>query len=123
MFVFYGVFCVFEVAMMVLPSGPGEMLCCADEWVAKGVAVNVTTPKGYLVETIYWKATVVNTASGAYFWCKVGAYMGECVAGMFLIISHFTIWYYCEERRVDYCEATLDMVYDQEVDEEYDEYD
>jgi len=119
MFAFYVLFCVFEVLMMVQDP------CCADVWVPGGHWYNRTDPWGHTVSFLLQDATVNNTASGVYFWYKVGAYSGECVAGVFLILSHWVIWYYCEERHVNYGNAVLDMVYDEHAQEDvlYGEYD
>lgn len=115
MFLAYIVFCVFEVLMVVVNP------CCADEWQSEGTWYNRTTEDGLVSWHILSAATVSNTASGWYFWFKVGAYSGECVAGVFLILSHLTIWYYCEERHVKWGRSALEMVYNQHPDEYVDD--
>jgi hypothetical protein len=114
MFVFYLLFLVFEVLMIVQDP------CCGDEWLPQGTWYNRTLTTGdasYNTTHVSWhiltEATVKNTATGTYFWYKVGAYSGECLAGVFLILSHLAIWFYCEERHVKYATSSLDMVFDE----------
>jgi hypothetical protein len=104
---FYLLFCVFEVLMVV------QNPCCADDWVPGGTWFQRETPYNTTEWFILPKATVNNTASGVFHYYKVGAYMGECVAGIFLILSHYVIWYYCEERHVNYGNSVLEMVFDE----------
>lgn len=115
MYFFYCVFCVFEVLLVV------QAPCCGDEWLSEGDWFNRTTPSGMLIPQTLDQATVSNTASGTFLTYKAMAYIGECAAGIFLILSHLTIWYYCEERHVNYCESVLDMVYDDHTDSDYEQ--
>lgn len=114
MFTAYCAFLVFEVLLMT--TG----VCCADEWMQQGQWYNRTSPAGFDTHHVLSEATVQNTSSGTYLLFKFGAYMGECVSGCCLIASHFVVWYYCEERRVAYCDAHLDMVHDQAGEYDYD---
>jgi hypothetical protein len=122
MFGFYTLFLVFEVALIMWAP------CCADVWAKEGTWYNRTNPEnGALEWNILAKATVTNTASGTYFWLKVAAYFSECFAGIFLILSHLTVWWYCEERHVPYGDSRIEMVYNEHIDdgtedeEEFDE--
>jgi hypothetical protein len=109
---FYCLFCLFEVLLVV------QNPCCGDVWMPAGESYQTLNPDGNMVWHVLPTATVNNTASGTYFWYKVGAYTGECVAGIFLILSHYVIWFYCEERHVKFGKATLDMVYDKDYDDD-----
>lgn len=110
MFIAYLLFCLFEVLLVVQDP------CCADVWYGQGTWFNRTDPAtGITTHHVLMTATVEDTASGLYLKYKMGAFFGECVAGVFLILSHLTIWYYCEERHVKYAEAMIEMVYDQHL--------
>lgn len=110
MYFFYCLFCVFEVLLVLQDP------CCGDEWLSEGSWFNRTSPEGIIVPQTLDRAIVSNTASGTFLAYKALAYIGECAAGVFLILSHLTIWYFCEERHVQYCESVLDMVYDDHTD-------
>lgn len=116
MFVAYILFCVCEVLMAI------QHPCCSDEWLPAGTWYNRTVGNATSDDTVSWhilpKATVSNTATGMYFYYKVAAYTGECVAGVFLILSHLTVWWYCEERHVQYGDSVLEMVYNQRTEED-----
>lgn len=112
MFFFYVAFLVFEVLMMVVP------VCCCDEWLKEGDWYNRTAPNGKTTQHVLDEATVINTASGTYLAFKFCAYWSECLAGICLIMSHYVIWFYCEERHMKYAKATLDMVYDKDYDDD-----
>lgn len=116
MLLFYCLFCVFEVLMVVWNP------CCADKWLSAGQPYNRTI-EGVITHHVTEEATPIDTATGTFFWFKVGAYTGECVAGVFLILSHLTIWYYCEERHVKYGDSMLDLVFDDDTDDDKDDED
>lgn len=43
-------------------------------------------------------------ADTAYGWClqvKGGEFWFEVLSGVFMILSHLTIWYFCPERHID----------------------
>merc|ERR1719401_326584 len=42
-----------------------------------------------------------NTASGMDLFMKKLEFWGEVFAGLFMIASHWVIWYYCPERQLD----------------------
>lgn len=44
---------------------------------------------------------LVNTATGLPLTFKYVEFWGEVMAGLFMIASHFTIWYFCDERRAN----------------------
>merc|ERR1711953_396098 len=56
------------------------------------------------------KPGLLNTASGVALAMKHIEYWGEVLAGMFMILSHLAIWYFCEERHIDLAEQLPDPV-------------
>lgn len=112
MFAFYCLFLIFEGLIMI------QNPCCADEWLSAGEWYNRTAPNGQIVQMVLERATVLNTAKDWYLVYKFCAYWSECLAGVCLIYSHITIWYYCEERHLKYGKAALDMLYDRDVDDD-----
>lgn len=106
-------FLVFE-GLLMLPASVAP--CCIDEWTTAGQWVTRTTPTGVQVWDAVQEPKTNNTATGPYLAIKMGAYFAECLAGIFLIMSHCTIFYFCEERQVEYGMSTLEMVYDDETD-------
>lgn len=118
MFGAYIAFLVFEVLLVVVNP------CCADEWASQGTWYNRTNPETNVTEwNILTKATVTNTASSTYFWLKVAAYFSECIAGVFLILSHLTIYWYCEERHVNYGDSKIEKVFHEHVEDGSDQED
>uniref|UniRef100_A0A7S4QRH3 Uncharacterized protein n=2 Tax=Alexandrium monilatum TaxID=311494 RepID=A0A7S4QRH3_9DINO len=95
-------FCVMQVLLNVVKK---LKVCCPDEWVMKGERINgerMSQPE------------IVNTASGTFLMIKVLSFVFEDVAGCALVLSHLAIWYYCEERHVDYGEQMLQEVHHQQ---------
>jgi len=91
---------------------PPSMVCCFDTWSQAGDWYNVTDPQMGITRHVLQVAHVNNTASGAVLGFKMASYFSECIAGLFLLASHFSIWYFCEERQVEYGASSLEMVYD-----------
>lgn len=113
---FYLLFILFMVCTS-LPFSD-EQLCCNDVWLDKGsvyhhIHANGTIGASHVVPS----PRLLDTASGWPLFFKVACYMTECVAGVFLLLNLLCIWYWCEERHVDWADAALEMVYDDERDE------
>jgi len=102
-------FLVFQ-GLLSLPASMAP--CCEDTWILAGDWFNTTSPSGMIVPHMLQVAHVNNTASGGYLAFKMGSYFAECFAGLCLLLSHFVVWYYCEERNVDYGYSALEMVFD-----------
>eukprot|EP00931_Biecheleriopsis_adriatica_P123365 TRINITY_DN98401_c0_g1_i1.p1 TRINITY_DN98401_c0_g1~~TRINITY_DN98401_c0_g1_i1.p1 ORF type:complete len:346 (-),score=30.57 TRINITY_DN98401_c0_g1_i1:3-1040(-) len=96
---------VFEVAggLLSYADDIGIPLCCRDEFENTSVAVkryfpNVTNSEMELYKQMYGSKVMVNTAYGAYLsWKKVG-FWSEAAAGIFVLMSHFSIWLFSGAR-------------------------
>jgi len=99
--VFYTIFCMAQVALVVGASMKPP-LCCAD--------VYLRTHN----ENFSLAKAIKDTASGSFLTLKVISFVSEVVSGLALICSHIVIWYYCEERLVNFAEDGICMVYDEE---------
>jgi len=110
MLIFFTLFCLFQGVMM-LPIPEDGAFCCYDTYIDKGE--DYTKPDGEVVQ--FEKPQILNTAYGWPLFFKMASYLSECVAGVALLLSHITIWYYCEERKADYCQPFLEMVVDEEL--------
>jgi hypothetical protein len=104
----FALFLCFQVCLYLPPS----VVCCFDEWKQAGEWYDLTKPDNTTVSQVLQVAHVNNTASGAVLAFKMGSYFSECIAGIFLLASHFSIYYFCEERQVAYGLSHLEMVYD-----------
>jgi len=100
-------FCIMQVALVVAKKFD---VCCPDEWILPGEVMNLTDHGGGLV-TVRDTPQLQNTASGTYLWLKILSYFCEDIAGLSLVISHLAIWYFCEERHVDYGTSELHCVH------------
>lgn len=109
--IFYIAFCVFQGVMIVAPTD--DKLCCHDKYLAK--VVNLTLANSSVA---FNAKAMVDTASGNYLWVKMASFTTEVIAGLALIFSHIVIWYYCEERHVEFGAMKLAEVYDEGHDEE-----
>jgi len=101
-------FLCFQVCLYI----PKSVVCCFDEWKQAGEWYDRTKPDNTTVSYVLQVAHVNNTASGIVLAFKMGSYFSECIAGIFLLLSHFSIYYFCEERQVVYGLSQLEMVYD-----------
>eukprot|EP00928_Gymnodinium_smaydae_P070362 TRINITY_DN54207_c0_g1_i1.p2 TRINITY_DN54207_c0_g1~~TRINITY_DN54207_c0_g1_i1.p2 ORF type:complete len:399 (+),score=68.21 TRINITY_DN54207_c0_g1_i1:38-1198(+) len=108
--VFYVAFCAFQ-GYMIADDVLQLDTCCKDEYFKP--TFNMTTASG-AVYTYSEKTIVVNTASGAWLFVKFASFMTEVVAGLAIIFSHLVLWYYCEERKVDFATSQLREVYNEE---------
>jgi hypothetical protein len=119
---FFAMFIVFQGLLMIPTCGDIAVKPnCYDDWMQRGEWFNRTDRNGHIHEEMLDKAVVTNTASGMYLFFKMGSYFSECLAGIFLILSHYVIFWYCEERQVSYGDSQLEIVYfdeDQDEDEE-----
>lgn len=52
-----------------------------------------------IMEKLYGEYVLIDTASGAELLYKKISFWSETGAGVFIIFTHFIIWYYCEERQ------------------------
>merc|ERR1740130_487865 len=105
-------FLVFQ-GLLALPADVAP--CCYDTWLPAGTWFNRTSPTGVIIPTVLQVAHVNNTAHGGMLLIKMGSYAFECAAGIFLILSHMSIWYFCEERQVLWGESALEMVFDEQA--------
>lgn len=111
----FTIFLVFQ-GLLMLPTGTAP--CCYDTWILGGSWYNLTDPQdGTITHNLLQISHVNNTASGGMLGFKLGSYFAEVLAGLFLIGSHFAIWFFCEERMVDFGESHLEMVYDDRDDD------
>eukprot|EP00413_Alexandrium_margalefii_P049779 CAMPEP_0204606834 /NCGR_PEP_ID=MMETSP0661-20131031/59333_1 /ASSEMBLY_ACC=CAM_ASM_000606 /TAXON_ID=109239 /ORGANISM="Alexandrium margalefi, Strain AMGDE01CS-322" /LENGTH=317 /DNA_ID=CAMNT_0051618193 /DNA_START=71 /DNA_END=1024 /DNA_ORIENTATION=+ len=97
-------FCFTQVLLNVAKK---SNVCCPDVWKMKGSVVhNEHGHKMLLTET-----QLVNTASDMFLKIKVASFIFEDVAGVALVLSHLAIWYFSEERHVEYGNQRLKEVY------------
>eukprot|EP00933_Yihiella_yeosuensis_P073411 TRINITY_DN82076_c0_g1_i1.p1 TRINITY_DN82076_c0_g1~~TRINITY_DN82076_c0_g1_i1.p1 ORF type:complete len:386 (-),score=47.50 TRINITY_DN82076_c0_g1_i1:183-1262(-) len=92
-----------------LAQHPGRFgICCGDVWVVPN-ATNIALAKqhGAFAEEVkdkilaeHMKAGLRDTASGLAFLLKILSYWLEVGAGIFMIGSHFVIWFCCPERQL-----------------------
>lgn len=98
-------------------------VCCLDEWVFVTPAeVSQLYRAGQYgkafanADALGLKHKVLkNTASDWMLVIKQAEYWFEVAAGLFMIASHLTIWYFCPERRLDVAD-TLPAVWTQDPD-------
>lgn len=107
-FIFCGLQGVFFVA------STDEIMCCHDTYVNPALMRNTTTGSEQPGKSDFSQMELYNTASGYFLLVKVGSYATEVLAGLSLLASHLAVWYYCEERQVEYGLAKLKEVYDEE---------
>merc|ERR1719158_1156477 len=89
----FATFLVFQGLLML----PASMVCCYDEWKLAGTWYTLIDPQGLEQHNVLQIAHVNNTATGTVLAFKMGSYFSECLAGVFLLLSHYAIYYYCEE--------------------------
>mmetsp|Transcript_7614 Transcript_7614/g.19423 ORF Transcript_7614/g.19423 Transcript_7614/m.19423 type:complete len:390 (-) Transcript_7614:141-1310(-) len=82
---FYSIFCILQVVLSV-PTWFGIPDDHLDQW---GSYANHTGQ--FLTNTAQWDVKAL----------KIISYGSEVICGVFLIVSHLVIWYYCEERHYD----------------------
>eukprot|EP00931_Biecheleriopsis_adriatica_P121719 TRINITY_DN9677_c0_g3_i1.p1 TRINITY_DN9677_c0_g3~~TRINITY_DN9677_c0_g3_i1.p1 ORF type:complete len:400 (+),score=32.22 TRINITY_DN9677_c0_g3_i1:151-1350(+) len=88
---------------------PKTSLCCGDEWrVPTAEDVALAKANGYpglamnaQIAKDTDKALLYNTASGIVLALKYVAYWSEVTAGLSMLFSMFTIWYFAPERLVE----------------------
>jgi len=98
----YLIFCFCQVALVVGASTEPPM-CCADKFATGRAKAGVNLARATL-----------ETASGTYLMLKIVSFVSEVLSGLALIGSHIVIWYYCEERFVNFAEDGIRAVYDEE---------
>jgi len=113
----FGIFVLCQ-GLLSLPASAAP--CCADTWILAGEWINRTSPNGVVFPVQMQIAHVNNTASGGMLGIKMASYFSEVLAGLFLIASHFIVYYFCEERHVEYGMSVLEMVYDDQDEEDPD---
>merc|ERR1712194_375618 len=86
----WGAFLVFQVILGF--PGIDKYICCNDEY-----NTDFTPPK------------LINTASSTFLFLKVFSYLSKVICGWSLIMSHATIWYFCEERHLDLEDTLTEM--------------
>mmetsp|Transcript_135777 Transcript_135777/g.290356 ORF Transcript_135777/g.290356 Transcript_135777/m.290356 type:complete len:234 (-) Transcript_135777:149-850(-) len=107
-------FCLFATFQCLIVFGPRYIsLCCADVWGSAGMEAMQKTQQG-LVPMILEQPQLLDTATGYLFLCKVASFICEDVFVMSMVFSHIAIWYYCEERHVEYGDTQLKEVYKQD---------
>jgi len=99
-------FALFGTMQVVILAAQHYEVCCPDEWKAPGEKIGD--------DIVRDAPQIVNTASGTYLWLKVASYLFEDVAGMALVLSHLAIWWFSEERHVDYGKSKLACVHYQD---------
>lgn len=91
-----------------------EIMCCHDKYVNPALMKNShkgsVEPEG----VDFSHMELLDTASGYFLLVKIGSYATEVLAGLALLTSHIAVWYYCEERKVEYGLSKLEVVYDEE---------
>merc|ERR1719215_1868663 len=98
----YAIFCFCQV-MLVVASMASPPLCCADVFATGRAKAGVSLARA-----------TVETATGTVLALKVCSFLSEVISGLALIGSHIVIWYYCEERFVNFAEDGIIAVYDEE---------
>mmetsp|Transcript_99143 Transcript_99143/g.136342 ORF Transcript_99143/g.136342 Transcript_99143/m.136342 type:complete len:124 (-) Transcript_99143:23-394(-) len=110
---FFVAFCVLQVVIMSAPTN--DILCCHDRYEPIGTTDPFMPVNATLRRRVGKKGLVLmNTATGTYLIVKMASFMSEVIAGLALIGSHLVIWYYCEERHVEFGMDQLSAVYDEE---------
>jgi len=100
-------FCAMQVCLNIAKK---LGVCCGDEWKHKGEYVlDDDNDKHRLATT-----ELINTAKGTFLTIKVLSFVFEDIAGLALVFSHIAIWYFCEERHVDYGNQKLKTVFRQD---------
>lgn len=115
--IFIGFFS-FLVAQVVLGiASDDQHLCCHDDYTTHQWEVheNQSDDTGEEGETLLIrKDTLLDTATGDVLVWKMISFSTECLAGLAMVTSHLMIWYYCEERHVEYAPHPLLAVWDEE---------
>lgn len=52
---------------------------------------------------------LTDTATGVFLLLKIASYAAEVICGINLIMSHLTIWYFCDERHIDLEDELTEM--------------
>lgn len=107
---FFGLFCVLQVVMGGAKTD--EVMCCHDKYGphdGSDTSVEANMRK---------RMVLIDTASGRFLQVKMASFTSEVIAGLALISSHLVIWYYCEERYVEFGRENIRAVYDEENHEE-----
>lgn len=111
--IFCCLFCVCGFQICGALDGKGvEMfgLCCDDEWSEpkpedwQALAAHGYAPGEVVMDQIAafeHKKLLLQTASGHFLLVKLLEYWFEVGAGLFMLLSHMAIWYYCPERHCD----------------------
>jgi len=117
--IFFGFtfFCICQGILLVASSD--HIMCCHDHYLkymwevtASDAAPGYNISKGH--RFVVHNVEVMDTANGWVLLWKVASFMSECIAGVAMVISHLIIWYYCEERHVDYAPVPLQEVWDED---------
>lgn len=98
----YVVFCFCQLGLAV-GEAMEPPLCCADKFAPNRVHAGVSL-----------RAATLDTAHGTYLRLKIASFLSEVVSGLALIGSHIVIWFYCEERFVNFAEDGIRAVFDEE---------
>lgn len=107
----------FQVCGLLATKSESWGWCCMDDWrsVFPADVDNMTAHDEYgkaaedsLAIDLGHKA-VFNTAYGRVLRIKQAEYWFEVFAGLFMIASHLTIWWYCPERSLDVSDALPDL--------------
>jgi len=106
---FYVAFCVLQCVLVWAQSASSDV-CCRDVYMHAG---EVFTGEGKTVSLQH--AQLIDTASGAYLILKVFSYCTEVIAGLAILASHLSLWYFCEERHVHFAARSLKQVYNEEA--------
>mmetsp|Transcript_44938 Transcript_44938/g.88933 ORF Transcript_44938/g.88933 Transcript_44938/m.88933 type:complete len:309 (+) Transcript_44938:77-1003(+) len=80
-------------AVQIALGIPNVPICCGDKYSDPSDGPVVLT----------------DTASGLFLWLKILSYAAEVICGINLIMSHLTIWYYCNERHIDLEDELTEM--------------
>merc|ERR1712137_234434 len=107
-FIFCGLQGVFFLA------STDEIMCCHDKYVNPALMRNSSTGSEGPAGVGFSQMELLDTASGYFLLVKMGSYATEVLAGLALLSSHLAVWYYCEEREVEYGLSKLAVVYDEE---------
>merc|ERR1712194_189002 len=105
---FFG-FCCSQVALLLAKK---QGICCPDEWKHAGNMVSPDSDKNE--KDRLQTPEIWNTAYGGFLILKLVSFSFEELAGISMVFSHMAVWYYSEERHVDYGNEELQEVYEQE---------
>lgn len=112
-FVILVCFVTFDVITVILVFFEGK-ICCSDRWMNAGQSHDV---QGF-GKVIATGAHRVDTASSWMLFLKMLSYFSEVVAGLAILMSQLAIWFFCEERHVDYAELSLEQVWEEQTEED-----